>query len=453
MKIILCSVAVILFFTAAAQPQHWAANVNTGAYGSLNTNFTLLQKGSYYYGTTKPGANKRIVGGVKGALAKGSFQKDGSVMELDSIEIKDNAITGFLILEKKKYFLRGTMKDRQVLADITGKTSGKVYGRFEAEVVDAVKKPKDYKKLWNELKSLTEKYIYRKNVLDSKEWKNFVQYMDDFSGKAEDDGEFLYAFFYKSKDLPFSHYSLTGHKDTLATFAVASSASAENNSFPSISRLDSAAFLLDIPAFNFRANVMDSLMTKVLNSSATNLIIDLRNNPGGDLEGAMKLCEYISSKTLYGGVVLSQAYWQHNQLPPAPEDYTKFKVMSNANYAWFRTEIDNGIEGLCIMTNPLQKTFKGKIYVLTSSMTASTAEPLVYTLQKENIATVIGSKTAGAVVSMQYFYAQNFDLSIPILDYYTFDGKRLDNNGVEPNISCKPEDALLLALAKIKEGK
>ncbi len=134
-------------------------------------------------------------------------------------------------------------------------------------------------------------------------------------------------------------------------------------------------------------------------------------------------------------------------------DYSKFKLMNKANYEWFKNEVKNGVEGLSLVTYPLAKTFKGKIFVLTSNVTASASEPFAYALQKEKIATIIGSKTAGAMVSMLYFYVDNFDITIPILDYYTSDGKRLDKIGVSPDIACDPKDALNIALEKIKNSK
>ena len=452
MKNYLPIIAFFFFTNTFAQQKYWRANVNTGEYGSLNTHFIVTEQGGFVLGTTKPGANKRIVGGLKGALAKGMFQRDGSVMELDSVTIKDNVVTGNLMLQKKKYYLKGTKDGNSIIAAITGKSSGKVYGRFEAREVDLLEKPNDYVKVWSDIKSMTEKLIFKKTVLDTKEWKGFVSYMDKFSAKAEDDGEFLYGFFYKGKDLPFSHYTLTGKKDEPGNFAVPGSLAGQNNPVPSLTRIDSGTFLMDIPAFDFRANIIDSLMLMVLNSSAKNLVVDLRKNPGGDMEGGMRLCEYITDRTLYGGVVLSQAYWNTHQQPPAPKDYSNFKTLNNANYAWFREEVKNGVIGLSIVTNPLPNTFKGKIFILTSSTTASSSEPLVYTLQKENIATIIGGKTAGAVLSMEHFYLYNFALSIPVLDYYTFDGKRLDNNGVEPDVKCNPQDAMTIALNKIKEA-
>lgn len=449
------TIILLMFFTNSfAQEMYFKATVVTGEYGLLETNFILKQSGAYLNGTTKPDANKRILGGLKGSFAKGMFQKEGSVMELDSLAINENLIDGYLIMQKRKYYLKGLKNGKAIIADIVGKKSDKVYGKIILEEVSKIEKPRNYGYLWNEIKSLTEKYIYNKKVLKSKAWINFVAYMDDFSPKAEDDGEFLSAFFYKSSDLPFSHYSLSGNRDNAADFSIAGTSTGmpPNTLKPILKSLDNNIFLLDIPAFNFRVSDIDSIMNVIVNSPSKNLIIDLRQNPGGDLEGAMRICQYISDKKIYGGVVLAQSYWAKHQTVPSIAEYENFKVMNTANYEWFRKEIKNGVEGLSIVATPLEKTFKGKVYLLTSEITASTSEPFVYSLQKEKIATVIGSKTAGAVVSMEIFNVQNFSISIPILDYYTFDGKRLDKIGVEPDISCDPKDALNITLEKIKNN-
>jgi C-terminal processing protease CtpA/Prc len=167
------------------------------------------------------------------------------------------------------------------------------------------------------------------------------------------------------------------------------------------------------------------------------------------MEGGMRICQYLSDKTLYGGIMLSQAYWNKHMTAPSTAEYKNFKLMDKANYAWFKKEVRNGVEGLCLVTDPLTNTFKGKVFILTSKSTASASEPFVYTLQKENIATVIGEKTAGAVISMEYFYLKNLALTIPMLDYYTYDGKRLDKIGVEPTIKCDPKEALKIAINTI----
>ena len=415
----------------------------------ITINFTLQQKDNYFIGTSAANAHKRIVGGIKASFAKSMFQSEGSLIELDSINVSNGQITGFLILEKKKYFLQGTQNDNTIRANLVGKSSGKTYGKLEATIVSQLEKPKNYSRLWEDIKLLTERYIYNKSVLQTKEWINFTKEMTSFAKIAEDDAEFAYGFFLKAKELPFTHYAIAGNKDEATNFATAGYNEPENKLRPSLKVLTSKTFLLDVPAFNFRTSNVDSIMLQIVNSKAENLVIDLRQNTGGDMEGGMRICQYLTNKRLYGGVMLSQQYWNTHNLPPAVEDYKKFKLMNTANYDWFKKEVNNGVEGLCLMTEPLTNTFNGKVFILTSKNTASASEPFVYTLQKENIATVIGDKTAGAVISMEYFFIQNLALTIPMLDYYTFDGKRLDKIGVEPTIKCEPKDALNIAMSMI----
>lgn len=442
---------MVLFsqINVSAQTIYWKAKLTTGEYGLVHTNLILSKQDNILKGSSSPNAHKRIIGGIKASLAKSMFQTDGSIIELDSIVINNDVLTGYLLLEKKKYYLQGNKNGEKIFAKVTGKSSGKIYGQLEAIEVKTIEKPKNYTQLWDEIKTVTENYIYNKSVLSTKQWQNFKAEMDEFAKVAEDDAEFAYGFFYKAKELPFTHYAVMGNKENATNFAIAGYNTTEDKIRPSLQKLNPKTLLLDVPAFNFRVKDIDSLMAEIVKSNAQNLIIDLRKNPGGDMEGGMRICQYLTDKTLYGGIMLSQAYWNKNTLAPATTDYKNFKLMNNANYDWFKKEVKNGVEGLCIMTQPLPTIFKGKIFILTSKTTASASEPFVYTLQKENIATVIGEKTAGAVISMEYFYIQNLALTIPMLDYYTYDGNRLDKIGVEPNIKCEAKDALTITLSRI----
>lgn len=447
------SIIIFLFIKiCSAQQIYWQADIITGEFGLLQTTLSLYEKDNYFYGNSLPNAQKRIIGGIKGSFAKGMFQKDGSLMEIDSLVFSGNKFTGYLLLQKKKYFLEGVKENNKMLASIKGKKSNLVYGKFEATEVKKIEKPKDYFAVWTEMKNLTEKNIYKKDVLNSKEWKGFATYMDEFSKVATDDAEFAFGFFYKAKDLPFSHYAVEGNKEFATQYAIAGQQKTENKLVPTLNLLNEKTYLLDVPAFNFRSNEIDSLMLQIVNSKAENLIIDLRNNAGGDFEGAMRITQYLISKPIYGGIMLSQVYWNKNNMPPALDDYKNFKPMNNANYEWYKNEVNNNVEGLCIIATPLEKKFNGKIFILTSNSTASTSEPFVYSLQKNNLAKIIGGKTAGAVLSMEYFKIQNLTITIPMLDYYTSDGKRLDRIGVQPDILCDPKDALTLTLKEISKN-
>ena len=95
-------------------------------------------------------------------------------------------------------------------------------------------------------------------------------------------------------------------------------------------------------------------------------------------------------------------------------------------------------------------TFKGKVVILTSNITASACEPLIDLLQKEKIATIVGRKTAGAMLSGNYFrISKELNLFLPISDYLTAEGKRIDKVGISPDISVNAEEALEYVLKNI----
>src|SRR5690606_42154192 len=88
--------------------------------------------------------------------------------------------------------------------------------------------------------------------------------------------------------------------------------------------------------------------------------------------------------------------------------------------------------------------------ILTNKNTASTCEPIVYELQRQKRAIIIGEKTAGAMLNGEMFELnQSFKMFIPTADYYTSDGYRIDLNGVKPDIETKSEDALTVALNRV----
>ena len=444
---------IMIFSNLQAQTIFLKAKVTTGEYGTLNMNFSLEKKENLYSGTTAIDAHKRVVGGLKGAFAKSSFEKNGSIMEIDSLTITENAVFGYLIFGKRKYMLKGLSENGGIKASIIGKKSGLTFGSFEATEVKQLQKPNDYVRIYDSIVAKTQSHIFKKSILEKKEWQNFVAEMKEFSSVAMDDGEFLYGFFLKAKNLPFSHFSIIGTKDERSNFAIPGNTKAADKLLPTLKSTENDTYLLDVPAFNFKANEIDVLMNELIVANPKNLIIDLRTNQGGFMEGAMRICEYLSEKPIYGGVMLSQHYWNKNENPPAAENYDQFKILNESNYEKFKAEVKKADDGLCFKTTPNKNVFKGKIYILTSSATASTSEPFVYALQLEKIATVVGEKTAGAMLSMEPFTISNFTYTIPMLDYYTKDGKRLDKIGVEPDIKCTKTEAYDVALKLTRDVK
>ena len=73
-------------------------------------------------------------------------------------------------------------------------------------------------------------------------------------------------------------------------------------------------------------------------------------------------------------------------------------------------------------------------------------------MKEKKIATIVGKNTAGAMLSGAFFNLDTkYKLFLPIADFYTFDGIRLDKLGVKPDIETLSEEALNKALEMIRE--
>jgi C-terminal processing protease CtpA/Prc len=74
----------------------------------------------------------------------------------------------------------------------------------------------------------------------------------------------------------------------------------------------------------------------------------------------------------------------------------------------------------------------------------------VYGLKQHKFATLVGETTAGAMLSgFPIDLPHGFALFLPVGDYYTADGKRIDMVGVSPNIKVNQAQALEKALELI----
>jgi carboxyl-terminal processing protease len=87
----------------------------------------------------------------------------------------------------------------------------------------------------------------------------------------------------------------------------------------------------------------------------------------------------------------------------------------------------------------LPARYSGEIVVLTSGATGSAAEIFAHVMQHQDRATVVGRRTAGAViVARNYPLPGGGQLQIPVQDYRGLDGRRLEGRGVLPDIGVPP---------------
>ncbi|MDX2186093.1 MAG: S41 family peptidase [Opitutaceae bacterium] len=96
----------------------------------------------------------------------------------------------------------------------------------------------------------------------------------------------------------------------------------------------------------------------------------------------------------------------------------------------------------------LAARYNGPLAVLVDDSTYSAAEILSHVVQHHGRARLYGRKTGGAVIAAQTFrLPDGGKLDIPMIDYVGLDGRRLEKNGVEPDVPVGR------SLAAIREGR
>jgi C-terminal processing protease CtpA/Prc len=172
------------------------------------------------------------------------------------------------------------------------------------------------------------------------------------------------------------------------------------------------------------------------------LLIDVRSNGGGNLDGAMRLGDHLLDRAQSAGFFATRLGLERghvrtmDELDPAKlPQYTAYDV--NGFYSMLR-----GSGAVALVTGArAQPVYRGKLMILINRGTASAAEAFVAVIKEQGRAVLIGPRpTAGKMLSAKDVkLSGGWVLTLPEADYRTPKGVRLEGNGVAPDIVVKPE--------------
>lgn len=191
-----------------------------------------------------------------------------------------------------------------------------------------------------------------------------------------------------------------------------------NYGFEKVARLDGNIGYIEYTGFpegnKSAQQILDATMNFVSNTNA--LIIDLRNNQGGDGKMVELFLSYFFDKK----TKLSEIYTRYTD--ETRKSYTMKKV--------------NG-----------KKYLDKPVYILVNNNTISAAEALAYNLQQHKIATIIGDKTYGAANPVEAFFIGNkYHLFIPIsIEKNSITHTNWEHIGIDPDLKISSEKALIKA--------
>ena len=198
-----------------------------------------------------------------------------------------------------------------------------------------------------------------------------------------------------------------------------------NYGFEKVTRLDGNIGYIEYTGFpegnKSAQKILDATMNFVSNTNA--LIIDLRNNQGGDGKMVELFLSYFFDKK----IKLGESYTRYND--KIVKSFTMKKVNGN-------------------------KYLNKPVYILVNNKTISAAESLAYNLQQNNIAKVIGDKTYGAANPIKVFFIGNkYHLFIPIsVEKNSITNTNWEHLGIDADIKISSEKALIKAQILILEN-
>lgn len=178
-------------------------------------------------------------------------------------------------------------------------------------------------------------------------------------------------------------------------------------------------------------------------SDCTRLIIDLRGNTGGGI-GGLRLMSYLTPGKLPVGYSLTKQRadkgYDKEKLPrfgriPSRKSALPWLVL---RYAFVDKSIVVVTEGL----GP--QKFHGRVVLLVNQHTTSAGEMIAAFAKENNLATIVGTTTAGRLLSGSVFkVGHGYILGLPVAAYLTWQGALLEGKGVAPDIEVElPSEAL-----------
>ena len=168
------------------------------------------------------------------------------------------------------------------------------------------------------------------------------------------------------------------------------------------------------------------------------LIIDLRGNTGGGV-GALRLMSILTPGRIPVGFALDRRRAPAN-LESEKRQFRRFSRIPSSKTALWPLALQFAPAMMTKKPVVLQteglgpKPFHGKIALLVDRHTASAAEMIVAFARENNLATIVGEKTAGRLLSATSVkVGHGFRLALPTGAYYTWKGWVLEGSSIIPD--------------------
>lgn len=308
---------------------------------------------------------------------------------------------------------------------------------FSSKLVLANDDWKERSAMMNKVFTTLETYIANPHWLAGKEYRKFKKLMLSKRKLRLPMTEYQRLFNKEKQKLPFTHL------DLISKTPQAPETKTVRKSHFSWKEVKDGTVYLDIDQFSDDAAGMFQIVQQIKQKPHQNLIIDLRGNGGGTLDAAVVLARYLTNNSIDAGIYLTRKWYLQNKELPTAAQIASIPYLTDMTFKGIQKMFEKEAAFRMVLPPHKDAIFKGEIYLLIDKNTGSACEPFVYELKKLPNATVVGERTAGAMLSGTRFpINEQYMLFLPISDFVTADGYRIDKAGVAPDVETKSSEAL-----------
>lgn len=276
--------------------------------------------------------------------------------------------------------------------------------------------------------------------VDLGKWDSFIEGRKDRIASAESTGEFSMVVNSALREFGLSHIQLMRTRGRRGGGENLSAVQGSRFGAPNASLrwADDDSALLRVPSFarGYDEEQIASLFEEA--AKAKYMVIDLRGNPGGEVEKMRQFLGFVLPANTPVGTFVSRNIardYEKSEKGTKP-DAIKIAAWARKEFKPRRTDIE---------------AFKGKVAVLVDGGSASASEIVANAMREWQKSPIIGAPTAGAVlVSTFNRLSYGFQIQYPVGDYVSYKGIRLEGNPVKPDVTATGLEAIELAFSKLK---
>src|SRR3989442_5791936 len=190
------------------------------------------------------------------------------------------------------------------------------------------------------------------------------------------------------------------------------------------------------------AHMLDTAFSHLRDS--TRLIVDLRGNTGGGI-GGLRLMSYLTPGKTEVGYSRTRA---RREMGYAREKLPRFGRIPSHKATLFWLALRYGFidKSILVVTEGLgPQRFHGRVVILVNEHTSSAGEMVAAFAEENKLATIVGTKTPGRLLSGTTFrVGSGYVLGLPVAAYLTWQGRLIEGKGVSPGVpvALSPEQLI-----------